>query len=298
MAAIASHLNLALRSIARHFSPENPIRKSAASLWDWFLHATGSYVDLPFCEETIRLHSAFRSWNLDYESTAIRSFLARVRPGDTVWDIGANIGIYSVLAGKRVGAAGRVLSWEPHPDVFQTLRDHIRANDLGSRCRLIQAAVNDGTTGDVSFTLEPDPTTSRILLQPGTRLTRSVVVPAKSLDDWRQEVQHHPQVLKVDVEGAEALVLRGGRRLLSGEFGPRPHLLLAVHPQFLGEFGSTSLDIEQLCREMDYLAYDLRGSLQPPLEYSEYWLIPSELSEEFCRSDSRINAEARSSKAS
>ena len=88
------------------------------------------------------------------------------------------------------------------------------------------------------------------------------------------------------------LVLRGGRKLLSGDFGPRPRLLVAVHPQFLGEFGNTAPDVEQLCRDLDYLPYDLSGSLRPPVEYSEYWLIPSESCDEFRRSALPVRTQA------
>jgi FkbM family methyltransferase len=276
-----SSLNLRFRSLAKAFRPSNPVRRLAAGLWAGMLRLTGPYLELPLQGESVRLLSKFRSWNLEYESEALGTYLRVIQPGDTVWDVGANIGIYTLLAGKRTGAAGQVTAWEPNPVSYRILAEHLRANGLKGRCRALQAAVHDGSTPTVRFRLEVETSSSRI----GSEASRSsgplVTVPAKSLDQWRTEVGRHPRVLKVDVEGAEVLVLQGGRKLLTGELGARPFVLVAVHPQFLGEFGSTSGDIDHLCHEFGYLCFDLHGKPARPVDYSEYWLVPPESRERF-----------------
>jgi FkbM family methyltransferase len=218
---------------------------------------------------------------LDYESAAIQSFLRMIRLGDVVWDIGANIGIYTIMAGKRVGPAGQVVSWEPHPQTVEILKAHIRANGLQQRCQVHAAAVSENGSTTMSFSLESDPTTSRLLVGSPNQRQKTVVTLTKSLDEWRQECPRQPDLLKIDVEGAEALVLKGGRKLLSGTFGARPLILIAVHPQFLGEFGSSPPEIARFCKDGRYLSYDLQGKPAPPIEYAEYWLIPEESADSF-----------------
>jgi FkbM family methyltransferase len=242
---------------------------------------TGSWVEFPFHGEPIRLSSAYRSWNLEYEYKALDSLQRQIRPGNVVWDIGANIGIYTILSGQRVGTSGQVIAWEPHPQTVQVLKSHVRANGIADRCKVIEAAVSDGTASKLTFNLEQDHTTSRLALSPANDHGNTILTEVKSLDEWREELGRQPHLLKIDVEGAEVLVLRGGTKLLSGHFGSRPLILIAIHPQYLPEFGCDTTEIEQLCRRFDYIAYDLERKTAAPTQYAEYWLVPEEQEEQF-----------------
>jgi FkbM family methyltransferase len=274
-------LNLKLRSVAKSLSPRNPIRRIAARAWDLFLRKTGSYLDLTLQGGTIRLANEFRSLSLDYEAEALGSFLRALHLGDVVWDVGANIGLYTILAGKKVGSRGQVIAWEPNPATFQLLEKHVRANGLQARSRAIQGAINDGATPEVLFRLDAEAPSSQITMNAQTPAEEVIVVPARSLDAWCEELAQKPRVLKIDVEGAEVLVLRGARRLLSGELGPRPNMLVAVHPQFCGDFGYSAGEVEQVAQQFDYLPFDLQGQSTRPIDYAEYWLVPRESREQF-----------------
>ena len=62
-----------------------------------------------------------------------------------------------------------------------------------------------------------------------------------------------PTVLKIDIEGAEILALRGARKLLSGLFGPKPRVVfLEVHPKFLHAFNAVVEDVHELMRDFGY----------------------------------------------
>jgi FkbM family methyltransferase len=253
----------------------------ASRAWEVFLRNTGSYLDFPIQDETIRLSNQYRSLNLDYELETLATFLRALRPGDVVWDVGANIGLYTLLAGQKVGPGGRVIAWEPNPVTFQLLEKHLEANGLQERCRAIRGAIHDGGTAEVQFRLETQPTISRISLNAPEGAVEVVTVPARSLDAWCGELDRLPGVLKIDVEGAEVLVLRGAKRLLSGDLGPRPNLLVSVHPQFCKEFGTSTGEVEQLSRQLDYIALDVKGQPCRPVRYAEYWLVPHESCEQF-----------------
>src|SRR6266516_2742793 len=80
------------------------------------------------------------SW---YEPSIGRAMKTYLRPGDTFWDIGANIGWFSLLASKIVGSNGKVFSFEPSPDVFNLLSANARG--LNS-IRAIQCGVGNADT--------------------------------------------------------------------------------------------------------------------------------------------------------
>jgi hypothetical protein len=115
MQYLRSSLNLRFRSLAKALRPSDPVRRIAGGFWARVLRLTGPYLDLPLRGESLRLLSKFRSWNFEYESEALGTLLRVIQPGESIWDVGANIGIYTLLAGKRTGAAGQVTSCEPNP---------------------------------------------------------------------------------------------------------------------------------------------------------------------------------------
>src|SRR5262245_45392374 len=122
---LRSWVNLRLRSAARVLPPSHPLRRAGAQTWNAMLRLTGGHVTLPIQGYPVRLAAWLRSFDVSYESAALGSFLRLIQPGDVVWDVGANIGIYSVLAGMRTGPAGKVVSWEPNPETHGVLRSHL-----------------------------------------------------------------------------------------------------------------------------------------------------------------------------
>jgi len=133
--------------------------------------------------------------------------------GDTVWDIGANVGYYTVLFAHWVGPAGHVVAFEPDADNFGFLERNCEINDLTERVTLENAAVSSisGTgvlAGTDSFTHKlvegPRPAS------PGHQTVRTVC-----LDDYmRQSSTQPPCLVKMDVEGHEGKGLEGMKETL------------------------------------------------------------------------------------
>jgi FkbM family methyltransferase len=130
--------------------------------------------------------------------------LAHLRPGDVVWDVGANIGWFALLAARAVGRAGAVTAFEPSLTNVLWLERNAARNGL--QLTVVRAAASDGTGWarfDASTSLGGHLTSS------GHNLVRTV-----TLDDWAAG-HGLPSFVKIDVEGAEAAVLTGARRLLA-----------------------------------------------------------------------------------
>jgi len=153
-------------------------------------------------------------WLGTYEADKQRLFAEHVKPGMVVYDIGANVGFYTLLASRLIGPTGHVYSFEPLPRNVGYLECHIALNGLGN-VSVTSAAVSD-YDGRARFK-ESHPAMGG-LSEDGE--LEVVTVRLDSLD-LRQ-----PDVLKIDVEGAEAEVLRGALETLSRH---RPTIFLATH---------------------------------------------------------------------
>lgn len=164
----------------------------------------------------------------------IGSFLSQVlAPGDGFVDVGANVGIYSLIASRHVGDAGRVLAIEASPATFEKLRvveSDPRRNIVARHCAVADAV------GVTSFFIGPgDHSGMSSLRDLGTAATQRISVPTETLDrllaDWEQV-----RLIKIDVEGAELGVLRGAAGVIDRH---RPVLLLELTPAFLETFGDS-----------------------------------------------------------
>lgn len=150
-----------------------------------------------------------------------------LRPGMTFYDIGANIGFFSLLAARLIGPKGRVVAFEADPEVAQRLRSHVERNQFFT-ISIEQRAVWS-KTGAVPF-MRTDPATSPDRGLGHVVANSSAVtiqVQAVCLDDFCQTARP-PDFLKCDVEGAEVEVFDGARRLLREI---HPILLCETHSQ-------------------------------------------------------------------
>ena len=147
---------------------------------------------------------------------AVSETLARlIDAGDTVVDAGANVGYMTVLAATAAGRAGRVLAFEPHPELFEALqRNAVYARRFGCAVETRRVALGDNQ-GLASLQIPASFAGNDGLatLVDGQPAAQSVPVTVERLDDV---VDGPVSVMKLDVEGFEAPVLRGARRLLTG----------------------------------------------------------------------------------
>lgn len=152
-----------------------------------------------------------------------------VKPGEVFYDIGANIGLYSIMAARQVGASGRVYAFEPHGANFARLVDNIDANDLAQSVSPCSFALND-RSGLIPFnyiSLTIGSSNSQLgSLRDGEeqefRPALSEPKAAMAVDDLIADHDFRPpHHVKLDVDGNELLVLRGMTRTLERADKPR-----------------------------------------------------------------------------
>jgi len=159
-----------------------------------------------------------------YVQDALERF---VRPGMVFYDVGANIGFFSLLAARLVGGRGRVIAFEADPEVAARLRDHAARNGFGQIT--VEEKAVWSKEGTVSFErVDPRESPDRGLGHvAGPDAKDLIQVEAVSLDGYTKTMPA-PDFLKCDVEGAEVEVFRGAQRLMKEK---RPGVICEMHGQ-------------------------------------------------------------------
>jgi FkbM family methyltransferase len=166
-----------------------------------------------------------------YEQYILEKLISLVQPGDTIYDIGANIGFYTVSLAKAVGVRGRVITFEPMSENYRHLRDNIELNGL-TNVRTFQVALADWNgKGELYLTASKENISGLPSLIPHhLAIDREVEVAEgdRLIETNRLPI---PQLVKIDVEGSEYAVIRGLRQTLN-----KPNckfVLCEIHPQLL-----------------------------------------------------------------
>jgi FkbM family methyltransferase len=205
-----------------------------------------------------RLHVDLSEWigqhiylTGDYERPASELMSALAGQGSTVVDVGANIGFFSLLASQCVGPAGRVIAFEPVPSTCAQLRANLHLNGVGNVKVYGVALANAGGT----VTMHEGPSRNKGLssMRVIDGATETRLVPAAAFDDL-DVGDASIGLIKIDVEGAEQLVLEGMMRTLAKH---RPYLIVEVTERFLAAFGHSGRSLCALLEPLGYQAYEI-----------------------------------------
>lgn len=167
------------------------------------------------------------------EAGTVEWIKAEVRPGDVFCDIGANVGLYTLMAAKRVGPRGLVYAFEPHVGNVYSLLHNVSRNGFSKNVRVISAALHE-SEGFFDFHYQQaEPGSSMSQLADTRDAAGQEFQPAfteykyaTTLDRLVQRGElRAPDLIKIDVDGNELLIVRGMRNLLSG---PRPPRALQI----------------------------------------------------------------------
>lgn len=163
-------------------------------------------------------------WLGTYELEGQKVFIENLKSGDIIFDIGANVGFYSLLAAELAGEESRVFSFEPLEENFNYLKKHILINNYRN-IFLFKEAVAD--KNDFGF-FKKEKSSAMGHLGDG-----NIKVETISLDEWIKNGKlPFPNFLKIDVEGAEFSVLKGAQNLLKEK---HPIIFLSIHGDLLRE---------------------------------------------------------------
>ena len=185
-----------------------------------------------------------------YETLSLDTFLDSLEHGDTVIDIGAHIGLYTIPISQKVGYKGKVISFEPHPDNYELLKRNTSTHNCGNVI-LMEAALrnfvvesdllaSDYNTGDHSFF--------------GLGNRKSLKVKCTTLD---QVIKPGEKVsaIKIDVQGGEAETIQGMKRVLLDN--PRILILWELSPEQMSKFGYVPLEFLKYLKSLGFYSSTL-----------------------------------------
>ena len=199
--------------------------------------------------------------NGSHEDDLVRFFAAHVKEDSRCLDVGANYGFFACLFGKYA-PRGKVIAIEPHPAVFQLLRDNIQLNDVAPVVAPLRVAVGDapgklqlfpraGRSGNTSITQMPDAALALL----GEAKTEPFWVDSLRIDDLLPQFDGRIDFIKLDVEGAEPLALRGARQTIAAN--PQLAIVMEWAPSQLRDAGFEAARFVDEIRAAGLVAADL-----------------------------------------
>ena len=197
-----------------------------------------------------------------FEQTEIQLVTAYLKPGMKVVDVGANIGLYSIIASKIIGENGKIWAFEPSSETQKRLIANLSLNQV-SGVEVIKMALAD--VEDVLTLIGPsrDRDGERYLLSKEYAATyfkqdseETEIVPVITLDQYMIENNTDlPKVdlMKIDIEGGEYAVFKGAQKVLAAN--PNILLMFECTPEGCQMGGHTQEDVFQFLRQLEFEVY-------------------------------------------
>lgn len=199
-----------------------------------------------------------------FENAELKFVEISLKAGMIVLDIGANQGVYTLLASKLVGPQGKVFAFEPSPRDRKALARNLTLN-RSKNVTVCDVALGESNTQAVLFTAEPHFSGCSSLRPPAKDIptaTFPVDVNVLRLDDWIATTGAGPiDFIKLDVEGGELSVLKGAPNLL--QVRPRPIILAEVQDIRTAPWGYAAKEIILALQDRSYKWFGLSVDGKP-----------------------------------
>lgn len=186
-----------------------------------------------------------------YEPPTAHVISTLLSPGDTFIDVGANSGFFTLLASHRVGPTGRVLSFEPLPSMRRRITENLALNGMGNVT--LHGVALSNTVGEATFYEGPQGHKGISSMRPIGEASSILQVPTMSLDEIADKTPS-VKLIKIDVEGAEQLVIEGMQSLLAQH---HPYLIIEITDQYLKPFGHSAQGLSDSLCSLGYRMYKI-----------------------------------------
>lgn len=174
-----------------------------------------------------------RAHDIEIESELINHMRSAIQPDDVLYDVGANIGLVTILLAKQsTGSIADVLCFEPEPRNFDQLCNNIQLNRLEQQVSCHQMALG-ASEGEIALHVRGTAGEGRHSIATDKGATDSIQVKLTTMSRVAGETGKHPSIIKIDVEGAEGQVLAGMEQLIANS--PPREIFMEIHPKGDGD---------------------------------------------------------------
>ena len=215
--------------------------------------------------------SNFRNWG-QMHNDCFDSCIKACKGKKVVFDIGAHIGLVTMPMATVLSSGGKVHAFEPALANRKFLQQHIRINDLEEKVVVEPFLVGDLEIEDQKF-YETGADSGMNSITPIVKGEEIKATSKKqvTIDGYCFENQTFPEIIKIDVEGAEIAVLEGAFEVLKTY---KPTIFLSVHPKHIELLGRNIDDLKNILQRLNYSCLQSDGSLAKNFSLKEYILIP------------------------
>ncbi len=197
-----------------------------------------------------------------HEPPISQLIMSRLTPNSIFYDVGANLGYFTVLAANLCkGQRGEVHSFELDPSLIPLIRDSVRLNKNTGAVYVNCTACADQTASFFQFKAaqENNPSTNQIVVD-GVRSERRIHTQTMTMtiDHYWKQTGALPDLVKMDIEGAEALAVPGMLDLITEK---SPEIILEVHPAQVCSLGSTPSRVVETLQEAEtsYTVFEIKS---------------------------------------
>lgn len=195
----------------------------------------------------------FRYFEADYEQENVAFLTKTCKEGMVVIDIGAHLGLMSVIIAKLIGKHGKLYSFEPTPKTFEILKKIIHINDCDNIVTPFNKAVSN-FVGLVDFFVdENEGSNANSLVGRKDKIRSAQKIEVNTLDNCVAELKLEKlDLIKIDAEGSELDVLNGAKNTIENF---KPILILAIHPSLIKNNGQSLEAIFDVLVNFNYTIY-------------------------------------------
>jgi len=247
------HLGLSTKNKKRYWS----LKKKGNHNFVYHLDDLDFYLKLNTSDDSVAKKVFFGN----YEKGTCRFIQKILRGGEVVYDIGANIGFYTILFSRLVGDTGKIHAFEPSQREYHSLCENISLNKLNNVVLNQLGISNQNTLATLNVLKDEKFGAYNTLGKVTHHAVRNAEINQETirlttLDSYFENYSSKiPNLLKVDVEGVEKLVFQGGRSILKSEDAPL--IVCEICEETLEGTNSSSEEICQLLKQYGYSIYNL-----------------------------------------
>lgn len=189
-----------------------------------------------------------------FEAININFFRKLLEGNMVIFDVGANIGYYSIVAAGKLKNNGVIYAFEPASTPFNQFQLNIQINAI-QNIELFQLGVAD-KSGEVNFNVCEDDAYNSIGSSPMSTIKQSLKINVVSIDEFCENKNiKHIDIMKIDTEGAEYLILKGGKNIFSSSNAPI--LFCEYNKSTITGFDYNLQDFDGIIKSYGYTPYEL-----------------------------------------
>lgn len=191
-----------------------------------------------------------------FEETIVSAITSNLKNGMTFIDIGANIGLHTIVAASKVGNKGKVIAIEPQQSCIKLLKENVALNKLNNVTVIDHALGSTKTEGKIFHVNDNNDAQATLRATCAADQSKYETIQIRTLDSLMQELGiNHADVVKVDIEGSEVQMLKGGESFFNKT---KPEIIIMeCIDEHLCRFGNSSTEILSWFKNKGYKAYFL-----------------------------------------